>query len=80
MLIQTTKYHLTSLQGARTIIDIEETRDFDHLKPHHHPQTMGLKATEVQCQLPYQCHCCQTSQKAPNAPREVDNEVKPEPT
>ena len=38
MTIQTTNYHHTDLQGAITVIDVEETRDFNHLKPHHHPQ------------------------------------------
>ena len=60
MLIQTTNYHLTSLLGARTIIDAEETRDSYHVNPHHHSQTTDLKATGVQCQLPHQCHHCQT--------------------
>ena len=80
MLIQTTNYHLTSLWGAGTIIDIEETRDTYHLNPHCHPQTMGLKATGVQCWLPHWCHHCQTSQKAPDVPGEVDNVGKLEPT
>ena len=80
MLIQTTNYCLASLQGARTIIDIEETRDSYHLNPHCHPQTMGLKVTGVQYQLPHGCHCYQTSQKAHDIPREVDNVGKLEPT
>ena len=80
MPIQTINYHLASLLGARTIIDIEETRGFCHLSPHCHPQIVGLKATGVQCWPPHWCHLCQTGQKAPNVPREVDNVGKPEPT
>ena len=58
----------------------KETKDTYHLNPHCHPQTMGLKATGVGCRQPHQCHHCQTSQKAPNIPREVDDVGKPEPT
>ena len=80
MLIQTTNYHLTSLQGAGTVIDIEETRDSYHLNPNHHPQTAGSKVTGAWCWLPNQCHCYQTSQKATSIPREIDNVGKLEPT
>ena len=62
-----------------TIIDIEETWGSYHLSPHCHPQIMGLKATGFQCWPPHQCHHCQTVQKAPNIPREVDNVGKLEP-
>ena len=79
MPIQTENYHLTSLQGARTVIDVEETWGPYHLSPHCHPQIVGLKVTGVQCQLPHQCHCCWTSQKAPNIPREVDDVGRLEP-
>ena len=79
MLIQTTNYHLVSHLGAGTILDVEETRNSYHINPHCHPQIMGLKVTGVWCQLPHQCHHCQTGQKASNVPREVDNMEKPEP-
>ena len=80
MPIQTINYHLTGLWGARTIIDVEETWGSYHLSPHCHPQIVGLKVTGFQCWMPRQCHHCQTGQKAPHVPGEVDDVGKLEPT
>ena len=44
-----------------------------HLSPHCCPQIMGLKAIEVWCLWPHQCHHCQTDQKAPGISTEVDD-------
>ena len=42
-------------------------------QPHCCPQIADLKAIGVWCQQPHQCCYCQTSQKAPSIPREVDD-------
>ena len=80
MPIQTISYHLASLWEARTAIDVEETRGYHHLSPHHHPQIMGLKVIGVQCWWPHQCHHCQTGLKAPSIPSEVDDMGRLKPT
>ena len=80
MTIQAINYCLTGLQGARTAIDIEETRDYHHLSPHHSPQIVGLKVIGVWCQWSHICHHCQTGQKAPGIPSKVDDVGRQEPT
>ena len=66
--------------GAKTAIDIEETRGSYHLSPLCCPQIVDLKAIGVWCQQPHWCHHCQTGQKAPGIPGEVDDMGKPKPT
>ena len=45
--IQTISYHLTSLQEARTAIDIEDTRGYHHLSSHCHPCITDSKVIAV---------------------------------
>ena len=80
MPIQTMSYHPTGPQGARTTINVEETRGNHHLSPNCHPLIIGLKVIGVLCQWPPQCHHCQTDLKAPGIPSEVDNVGRPKPT
>ena len=49
-------------------------------QPHWCRQIVGFKAIGVWCQWPHWCHHCQTGQKIPSVPREVDDVGKLEPT
>ena len=47
MLIQITNYCLTGLQGARTVIDVEETRESYQLNPIAIPRLQVQKQQEL---------------------------------
>ena len=80
MPLWTISYHLASLQGAETAINVEETRGYHQVSPHHHPWITGLKLIGVQYWQPHWCSHCQTGQKAPSVPGKVDNGGRPEPS
>ena len=65
--------------GAKTTIDIGETKGFHCLSSHHLPQTVGSRVTGAHCQWFPQCHPCLIDQRDPGNSNEGDSTKRTEP-